>query len=228
MEATSSAEADLAQPLPRSRSRIDPLPGGKSAFALLDGPLPDKEVLVDSKPSDALTPFMRKKSLLLPSPDGDSDSAAQPLPRNASRDRTPLRSCLARSASRPRSKTRGRDATRSRSRASPERRIEDLRVKPSEFVSGHVTGKSLPPMPDDLGSSTIRADFLRWTALSLQRDWKPDSRCWCNLHLCLYMYCPSWKYCIAQPRAFAAFGDCRCTPHAQNPLFAPPNQSLWQ
>ena len=203
LEATSSAEAELAQPLPRSR--IDPLPGGKSAFALLDGPLPEKEVLVDSKPSKELAQFVRQKSLLLPTPDGDSDSAAvQPLPRNMSRDRTPLRSCLARSASRPRSKTRGRDATRSRSRASPERRIEDGRVKPSGFVPGHVTGKSLPPMPDDLGSPTIRADFLRWTALSLQRDWKPDSRCWCNLHLCLYMYCPSWKYCIAHPRAFAA------------------------
>ena len=48
MEATSSAEAELAQPLPRSRSRIDPLPGNKSAFSLLDGPLPDKEVLIDS------------------------------------------------------------------------------------------------------------------------------------------------------------------------------------
>ena len=122
LEATSSAEAELAQPLPRSR--IGPLPGGKSVFALLDGPLPEKEVLVDSKPSKDLAPFVRKKSLLLPNPDGDSDSAAvQPLPRNVSRDRAPLRSCLARSASRPRSKTRGRDATRSRSRASPERRI---------------------------------------------------------------------------------------------------------
>ena len=59
-------------------------------------------------------------------------------------------------------------------------------------------------MPDDLHSSTIRADFLRWTALSLQRDSKPDSRCWCKLHLCLYTYCPSWKYYIAQPRALAA------------------------
>ena len=156
----SSAEAELAQPLPRSR--IGPLPGGESVFALLDGPLPEKEVLVDSKPSADLATFVRKKSLLLPSPDGDSDSAAvQPLPRDTSRDRTPLRSCLARSASRPRSKTRGRDTTRSRSRASPERRVEDGRVRPSGFVPGHVTGKSLPPMPDDLGSATIRADFLR-------------------------------------------------------------------
>ena len=46
-------------------------------------------------------------------------------------------------------------------------------------------------------ASTIRADFLRWTALSLQRDW-------CNLRLCLYVYSPSWKYCIAHSRAFAA------------------------
>ena len=66
MEATSSAESELAQPLPRSRSRVDPLHGNKRAFALLlDGPLPDKEVLMDSKSSDALTPFMRKKSLFV-------------------------------------------------------------------------------------------------------------------------------------------------------------------
>ena len=206
IEATLSAEAELAQALPpRSRSEIDLLPGNKSAFAWSDDPLPDKEVLVDSEASDSLMSFVRKKSLLVHNPDGgDSDSAAQPLPRNASRDRTPLHSCLAQSASRPRSKTRGRDATRSRSRASPERRLEDGKVKPSGFISGQVASKPLPPTSEDLGSPASRADFLRWTALSLQRDWKPFSRCWCNLHLCLYMFCPSWKYSVAHPRSLAA------------------------
>ena len=63
-----------------------------------------------------IAPFLRKRPLLVVNPDGgDFDSAAPPLPRATSRDRTPLRSCLTRSSSHPRSKPRGWDQTRSQS-----------------------------------------------------------------------------------------------------------------
>ena len=133
MEATSSAEVELAQPLPRSRSRIDLLPGSKSAFALLDGPLPDKEVLMDSKPSDALTPLMRKK-----------------LPP----------------------------------------------------VIAHLFDLVWPDLHPDLDQRLevgMPLDRGRVRLVSAASKMKR-----CNLHLCLHMYCPSWKYCIAHPRAFAA------------------------
>ena len=184
-----------------SSSSIGPLPGNKSAFALLDGPLPDKEVIVVSKASEALTPFAWRKSLLVVNPDGgDSDSATQPLPRNTWRHRAPFRSCLA-------SKSRGRELTRPRSHASPERRLEDGRVKPSGFVPGHAAGRPLPPMPEDLESPTIHADFLSvglpW-ASSAMGSRIVDVGAICAFASICTLHPGSWKHSASHPRSFAA------------------------
>ena len=189
----------------------------------------DKDISLGAKPKSAPTSrpslemFSRKKSLLIA--DGvDSDSNAPralPPPLN---DALPGRSSLrtpSRAKSRPPSRSRGhsrsRHEDRSRSRASPERRIMDGKAK-VVTVSGHAPSASgplpltaprasQPPlrwMPEDVSHPCFREDFVRWTALSLQRDWSGDSRCWPNVHIGLYLYESSAEWPCAHPRCLAA------------------------
>ena len=113
---------------------------------------------------DALRPFLRVVDLGAE----DSDAVApRPLPT----DLGSLQSVLKRSSSRPPSKSRGRaghedkQEDRSRSRASPER-VKPSGALPSYLVNARTT-PSLPrsedPMPDDLSSPTLKAEFLAWT-----------------------------------------------------------------
>ena len=149
-----------------------------------------KNVSMGAKPKSAAAPksapsldsFVRRKSLLVLGDAPDSDSAGpRPLPPS-SLDLVPSRSCLrtsSRAKSQAPSRSRGRTEERSRSRASPERRIQDGKARVTT-VSGSGAGGSvarplpapLPWMPEDTSLPYFRDDFLRWTALSLQRDWE--------------------------------------------------------
>ena len=62
----------------------------------------------------------------------------------------------------------------------------------------------MPPLPDDPSSPTLKADLLKWISTSLRRDWKERAKAWVNLHVGLYLYEPSYKYSICQPRCLAA------------------------
>ena len=189
----------------------------------------DKDVSLGAKPKSAPTSrpslemFARRKSLLIA--DGvDSDSNAPralPPPLN---DALPGRSALrtpsrakSRPPSRSRGHSRGRNEDRSRSRASPERRVFDGKAK-VVTISGHAPAASgplplsapralQPPlrwMPEDVSHPCFRDDFVRWTALSLQRDWQGDSRCWPNVHIGLYLYEESANWPCAHLRCLAA------------------------
>ena len=59
-------------------------------------------------------------------------------------------------------------------------------------------------MPEDPSLPCFCDDFVRWTALSLQRDWQGDSRCWPNVHIGLYLYEESADWPCAHPRCLAA------------------------
>ena len=171
------------------------------------------------KSSPSLEFFVRRKSLPVIGDAADSDSAqlAQGLCHLLHLillDLVPCRSCLrasSRAKSRAPSRSRGRTNERSRSRASPERRIEDGKARVTT-VSGSGAGSSvakplpapLPWMPEDASLPYFRGDFLRWTALSLQRDWEGSSRCWPNLRVGLYLYEPSADWPCSHPRSFAA------------------------
>ena len=94
----------------------------------------------------------------------------------------------------------------SRSRASPERVKPSGASKPSYLVKARISPplpRSQDPMPDDLSSPTLKADFLSWTLCNLCRDWKEGARTWVNLHINLYMFEPG-KYLCAHPRCLAA------------------------
>ena len=156
----------------------------------------NKDISLGAKPKSApssrptLEMFSRGKSLLIA--DGaDSDSNAPRAFPPALHEALPGRSSLrtpSRAKSRPPSRSRGQSRTRHedrcRSRASPERRVLDGKAKVI-IVSGHsppasgplpltAPKSSQPPlrwMPEDVCQPCFREDFVRWTALSLQRDW---------------------------------------------------------
>ena len=189
----------------------------------------NKDISLGAKPKSApssrptLEMFSRGKSLLIA--DGaDSDSNAPRALPPALHEALPGRSSLrtpSRAKSRPPSRSRGQSRTRhedrSRSRASPERRVLDGKAKVIT-VSGHsppasgplpltAPKASQPPlrwMPEDVCHPCFREDFVRWTALSLQRDWSGDSRCWPNVHIGLYLYEGSAEWPCAHPRCLAA------------------------
>ena len=183
MEAASAAEGGL---------ELSPLPKAKKAAKA-----PPTAAL------EALRPFLRVD----PGAEDSDVVAPKPLPT----DLGSLQSVLKRSSSRPPSKSRGRKGPddhqedRSRSRASPER-TKPSGALPSYFVKARnapVLPRSQDPMPDDLSSPTLKADFLSWTLRNLCRDWKEGARTWVNLHINLYMYEPG-KYLCAHPRCLAA------------------------
>ena len=189
----------------------------------------NKDISLGAKPKSApssrptLEMFSRSKSLLIA--DGaDSDSNAPRAFPPSLHEALPGRSSLrtpSRAKSRPPSRSRGQSRTRqedrSRSRASPERRVLDGKAKVIT-VSGHsppasgplpltAPKSSQPPlrwMPEDICQPCFREDFVRWTALSLQRDWGADSRCWPNVHIGLYLYEGSADWPCAHPRCLAA------------------------
>ena len=169
-------------------------------------PLPKKKQPAKAPPSaalEALRPFLRVD----PHAEDSDAMAPKPLPS----DLGSLQPALKRSASRPPSKSRGRKGLddpqedRSRSRASPER-VKPSGALPSYLVKARnapVLPRSQDPMPDDLSSPTLKADFLSWTLRNLCRDWREGARTWVNLHLNLYMFEPG-KYLCCHPRCFAA------------------------
>ena len=189
----------------------------------------NKDISLGAKPKSApssrptLEAFSRSKTLLIA--DGaDSDSNAPRAFPPSVHDALPGRSSLrtpSRAKSRPPSRSRGqsrsRQEDRSRSRASPERRVLDGKAKVIT-VSGHsppasgplpltAPKSSQPPlrwMPEDICQPCFKEDFVRWTALSLQRDWGADSRCWPNVHIGLYLYEGSAEWPCAHPRCLAA------------------------
>ena len=153
---------------------------------------------------NALRPFLR---VVDPGAEDSDAVAPKPLPT----DLGSLQSVLKKSSSRPPAKSRGhasledKQEDRSRSRASPER-VKPSRALPSYLVNARTT-PSLPrsedPMPDDLSSPTLKADFLAWTMRNLRRDWRVGARTWVYLHINLYMYVEG-KYLCAHPRCLAA------------------------
>ena len=189
----------------------------------------NKDISLGAKPKSApssrpsLEMFSRSKSLLIA--DGaDSDSNAPRALPPALHEALPGRSSLrtpSRAKSRPPSRSRGHSRTRhedgSRSRASPERRVLDGKAKVIT-VSGHsppasgplpstARRASQPPlrwMPEDVCHPCLREDFVRWTTLSLQRDWSGDSRCWPNVHIGLCLCESSAEWPCAHPRCLAA------------------------
>ena len=153
---------------------------------------------------DALRPFLR---VVDPGADDSDTTAPKPLPT----DLGSLQSVLKKSSSRPPSKSRGRSGPddkkedRSRSRASPER-VKPSGALPSYLVKARHSPplpRSQDPMPDDLSSPTLKADFLAWTFRNLCQDWKEGARTWVDLHIHLYMH-EEGKYLCAHPRCLAA------------------------
>ena len=96
-----------------------------------------------------------------------------------------------RAKSRAPRRSRGRTEERSRSRASPERRILDGKARVTT-VSGSGAGglvarplpAPLPWMPGDTSLPYIRDDFLRWTALSLASLGPSRQERWLRMRLC--------------------------------------------
>ena len=189
----------------------------------------DKDISLGAKPKSSPTPrpsletFVRRKSLLVA--DGaDSDSAAPRALPPALVDTLPSHSRLrgssrgkSRAPSKSRGQSRGRTEDRSQSRASPERRILDGKAcivtvsgnagtaaRPLPSSAPRALQPPLQWMPEDASSLFFRDDFLRWTALSLQRDWSGDSRRWPNVHIGLYLYESSAEWPCAHPRCLAA------------------------
>ena len=207
------AEEDASLPgapeKPSSSSKKDI--GAMEAASAAEGdlelaPLPRPKKVAKAPPSaalEALRPFLRVD----PGAEDSDVAAPKPLPT----DLGSLQHALKKSSSRPPSKSRGRKGPddhqedRSRSRASPER-TKPSGALPSYLVKARnapVLPRSQDPMPDDLSSPTLKADFLSWTLRNLCRDWREGARTWVNLHLNLYMYEPG-KYLCCHPRCFAA------------------------
>ena len=74
-------------------------------------------------------------------------------------------------------------------------------------ADGSVARLLLAPLPwmlEDTSLPYFCDNFLRWIALSFQRDWESNNCCWPNLHIGLYLYELSAKWPCSNPRSFAA------------------------